>query len=109
MTEGCGCGGGGGPTRSATSAGAAPPPALITCCYWSVKFEYAFSLLKVWLVLARGQQQKTVWLLLGCFVFFFPILCFDLLPVCALVLLGIMHSSNSPALCKLGRKVNVFF
>lgn len=111
MTEGCGGGcGGGGPTRSATSAGAAPPQALITCCYWSVKFEYAFSLLKVWLVLARGQQQKTVWLLPGCcFLFFFPILCFDLLPACALVLLGIMHSSsNAPALCKLGRKVNGF-
>lgn len=57
MTEGCG---GVSPPRSAASVGAAPPPALITCCYWSVKFEYAFSLLKVWLVLARGQQQRSV-------------------------------------------------
>lgn len=62
MTEGCSSDGG--PPRSATSAGAAPPPALITCCYWTVKFEYAFSLLKVWLVLASGQQQTTVRLLL---------------------------------------------
>lgn len=104
MTEGCGSDGG--PLRSATSSGAAPPPPLITCCYWSVKFEYAFSLLKVWLVLARGQQQMTVWLLPGFFSLSFSVLCFDLSLVCALVLLAIMHSSNSRGLRKRGREVD---
>lgn len=56
MTEGCG---GVSPPRSAAFVGAAPPLALITCCYWSVKFEYAFSLLKVWLVLEQGGAWAT--------------------------------------------------
>lgn len=54
MTEGCGRIR---RPRSAASVDAGPPPALITCCYWSVKFEYAFPLLKVWYVLA----QEGVW------------------------------------------------
>ena len=41
--------------RSAASGGAALPLALITCCYWSVKSEYAFSSLKVWLDLVQGS------------------------------------------------------
>lgn len=97
MTEGCGSDGG--RPRSATSAGAAPPQALITCSYWTVKFEYAFSLLKVWLVLAYGLQQTTVWLLL----FSLFSVRFDLLLVCAFVLLAIMRSYNFRALCKRGR------
>lgn len=52
MTEGCGSVT---PPWSAASVSAAPPLALITCCYWSVKSEYAFSLLKVWLVLVQAR------------------------------------------------------
>lgn len=50
VTEGCGSVT---PPRSAASVGVALPLALITC-YWSVKSEYAFSSLKVWLELVRG-------------------------------------------------------
>lgn len=56
MTEGCG---GIRRPRSAASVDAAPPLALITCCYWSVKFEYAFPLLKVWFVVAQGGVRPT--------------------------------------------------
>lgn len=45
VTEGCGSIT---LSRSAASVWAALPLALITCCYWSVKSEYAFSSLKVW-------------------------------------------------------------
>lgn len=51
VTEGCGSDT---PPRSAASVGVTLLLALITCCYWSVKSEYAFSSLKVWLELVRG-------------------------------------------------------
>lgn len=73
----------------------------LLCCYWSVKFEYAFSLLKVWLVLARGHQQT----MFGCWWVFFSVLSFYLWLVCALVLLNIMCGYNPRALCQQGRKV----
>ncbi len=56
MTEGCGSDT---PPRSVASVGAAPPLALITCCYWSVKSEYAFSLLKVLACLVQGGPWVT--------------------------------------------------
>lgn len=47
------------PPRSAASVGAPPPLALITCSYWSVKSEYAFSSLKLGLVLVKGGEVAT--------------------------------------------------
>lgn len=78
---------------------------LVVIGVWNLNMPFHYS--KFGLCWRVGNSRR----LFGCcrvVFFFFPILCFDLLPVCALVLLGIMHSSNSPALCKLGRNVNGF-
>lgn len=76
---------------------------LVVIGVWNLNMPFHYS--KFGLCWHAGNSRRQFGC---CWVFFlsFSVLCFDLLLVCALVLLGIMHSSNSLAFCKRERKVD---
>lgn len=78
---------------------------LVVIGVWNLNMPFHYS--KFGLCWRVGNSRR----LFGCCCFFslslsLSVLCFDLSLVCALVVLGIMRSSNSGAFCKQGRKVD---
>lgn len=71
---------------------------LVVIGVWNLNMPFHYSKFgSCWCVGNSRRLFGCCWLFFLCS---FSVLCFDLSLVCALVLLGIMHSSHSRALCK---------